>query len=337
MTEVGWRFDARNPGGETTLLGFTITGAMSFDSGREVPKVLTGFTLIPSEASKVNVYQDQVLAFLLIDGTEHPMGVFNFNEDTRQKDVVLDNTTVTDLIMVGLGDECLRLIRNDGSAQSLSTGFDPAIAMEALLFDAGMLHSIAGADSISATPITWDGNTTVLAKCRELGELAGHRPLWADNNGIIRSVSAGIITDDVIELESLTPTAGSIAVTNNYLSAPNRVIVSDNSYPTAPLVGVWDAPSSAPHSMANRGYVLSRVVQQQGLGSSDHAQQVAETIGERYTARLLSAIILPTATLDGPVVISYAGVNWLVKSWSLGTDPGAVMQISAEELIGVEA
>ena len=69
----------------------------------------------------------------------------------------------------------------------------------------------------------------------------------------------------------------------------------------------------------------------QGLGSSDHANIVAATLGEKFTSRKLTARILPTYKLDGPVTITYDGSDWLVSSWSVGTQAGEMMDIEAEE------
>lgn len=333
-SNIGWRFEALHPGGSTTPLHFATGGTVGFELSRDVPKAISGLVLVPQERIKVDFVQDQVNVFMVINDVDYPMGVFSFTEDVLQKDVVLDpEQGSTDLTTVSLGDRFARLIRNDGSAQTLLKGFDPSFEMREILARSGLPYSVAGAASNSASDVTWDGNTTDLQKVKQLATLSGHRPPWMGNQGIIRSVAALVVETDVITMESLFPTAGTVSITNNYLIAPNRVIVSDNSFPSFALRGQWDAPGSTPHSEGKRGFVYTKVEDVQGLGSGEHATTVARSLGESYTARKLSAQIVPTDRLDGPQVISYDGALWLVNSWSVGTDPGSTMSFQAEELL----
>lgn len=347
MATIGWRFGLRATTAtfgafrqstqvkEDPIYPTAESGSLSFDIGRDVCKTLGSVTLIPDEAAKVTNPADQELAlYMSIDGVEYPMGIYSFTEETVQKEVALDEDGVTaDIHIVSLGDRLARLIRNDGRPEYLNPGFDPSQEMVRLLNDTGLPNSISGSANTSLSPITWDGSTVVLSKIKELADLAGHRPPWMDNDGVIRSVQALIVDSDVIPLMDLQPEAGSIAITSTYLAAPNRIIVSDNSFAEYQLVGQWDAPSIAPHSYANRNYYRTLVTQQQGLGSGAHAQTVARTLGERATARQLDAQIIPTNLLDGPSFISYDDSRWLVESWSVNLAPGSLMRISAVELL----
>lgn len=307
---------------------------MSFDLTRDTPKTITGITATPNEWAVVDPRLDQIAVALKIDGLTYPMGSFVFSELTRQKGVVrLDDGSAGDMVTTSLADRCMLLNRNTGAAQSVFPTFDPSQVMQEILAGDGVPYSVAASANLSTNAITWDGSVTDLAKVRELGTLAGHRPLWMDNNGVIRSVASQVIDTEIIPLSTLQPVAGSIGIVEQFLTAPNRVIVSDNSAVQASIRGQWDAPASAPHSEANRGYVRTEVQQLQGLGSGAHAQDVAATIGEAFTARNLSAQILPTHRLDGPVVISYDGANWLVTGWSVSMAPGELMSLDAQELL----
>lgn len=334
MAEVGWRMEAVRPGGSVRAFTPEASGSFSFDLTRDVPKTITGIRVAPEQWAAVDVRLDQIRVYLELDDIEYPMGVFAFSELTRQKAVVkLADSSAGDLITTGLSDRCLLLVRNTGRAQTIVATFDPAQEMQQILAAAGIPYSIAGSANLSTTGITWDGSVTDLAKVRQLGTLAGHRPLWMDNNGVIRSVSSQVIETEIIPLADLIPAAGSIGIVEKFLTAPNRVIVSDNSAAFGAILGQWDAPASAPHSYANRGYVLAEVRELQGLGSGAHAQDVAATLGEAFTARSLSAQIVPTPLLDGPVILGYDEANWLVTGWDVSLEPGATMRVTAEELI----
>lgn len=347
MTDIGWTFGLRITTStfaavrqgidvkEISIHPVDDGGELSFDLNRDVVKALSGLMFIPEEARKIdNPAGQEISLYMVKDGVQHRMGVYSFTEETLQKSVTLDDEgTVSDIHIFNLGDRMARLIRNDGTPETLNPGFDPAQEMDRIISNTGIPGSVSGAVNISQTPVTWDGVVTDLAKVQALAELAGHRRPWMDNEGIIRSVQARSVVSDVIPLEDLEPTEGSIGITNTYLSAPNRFIVSDNGGATAQIVGQWDAPAGAPHSHANRGYYRTEVLQTQGLGSSSHAETVARTLGERARARQLTAKIVPTPLLDGPVTLSYDGSMWLVSRWTVNLQPGSTMDITAEEIL----
>lgn len=334
MTEIGYRFEAVRPGDNVRAFTPQVAGTYSFDLTREIPKTITGMVSPPGQWSILDVRLDQIRCIMQVDGVDTTFGYFAFSELVRQKNVVVNEAGLpADMYTTSLSDRCMLLVRNTGRAETLNTGFDPSDEMQRILNDANIPYSVAASPNISSNGVTWSGDTTDLAKVRQLGTLAGHRPLWADNNGVIRSVSSQVIDTEIIPLADLQPVGGTIAITERFLTAPNRVIVSDNGNAAYKVNGQWDAPASAPHSEANRGYVLTRLEELQGLGSGAAAQNVAATIGEAYTARSLSARIVPTPILDGPQVISYDSANWLVTSWEIPLTPGSDMTLTAEELL----
>lgn len=365
---VGWEFFLQHPGGITEPIYFSVTGDYTYDSTRDITRTIDGFILTPEEFSKVDLVRDKVLAYLAVDGIMYPMGVFRFVDSSAQVDVVRTVTTgegtpygVTygstaipyswegpyslpllaggsygagDLHNVQLADIMTDLKRNDGSAQTLYTGFDAGQEMARILQQDGVPYAVANGLAPSRNDVTWDGSTTDLDKVDQLAVLAGHRQPWSDNMGVVRSVSANEVQGDVIVLDDLKPTAQSIIISESFLTAPNRIIVNDNSSTDIAVTGQWDAPSSAPHSYASLGYYRTQIQDVQGLGNAEHAQQVAEALGEEYTARKLDCQIKPTNVLDGPRVISFRGAYWLVVGWSINTGPGETMSLTCQELLG---
>lgn len=333
---IGWNFYAVGSTGRTEI-HFTTSGSYSFDSTRDVPRQLSGLVLIPSEEAKVNLSSDRIEVFFTqvdsFGSVSKPFGVFRFTESSHQKDVMrLFDGTAGDLTSVTLNDRLVELKRNTGAAHTLAAGSDPSQAMQQILTDAGIPGTVSGSVSPLSNTISWDGSTEEIARFDTLATLAGHRPPWSNNSGVVRSVPAVVIQTDIIDLADLYPTAGSTVITDNYLSAPNRIIVNDNSSTAGPIVGQWDAPGSAPNSASMRGYVQTEVVSQQGLFGNAHADEVAMTLGEALIARQLDVEILQTTILDGPQVIRYDGSLWLLQSWQTSTAPGSKMNLTAKEL-----
>lgn len=336
---TGWIFFIRDNAGELLQVYPTIDGEMSFDTTRDVRRSISGQVLLPTEFDKFDTSAREMYVFLVQAGSVYSMGVFLMAELSRQVEAIMDPdnpTEVADLVHVSWADRMIRMRANDGSAQFLYAGADPSYEMIQLLTEAGLPHSISNAVSITAANISWDGSATLYDKITSLAELAGHRPPWPDNNGVIRSVYSTLDPYEVISLESLLPVEGTIMITDSYLNAPNRVIVTDSSGTGGyPISGVWNAPSSAPHSEVNRGWVQTLVEGQQGLRTSDHAEEVARTIGESYAGRTLNCdLAVPTDQLDGPVFLNYGDANWLLTSWSVGLGPNQPMRIQAVEFFG---
>lgn len=330
---TGWTLLSVSPANVATEVKFTDTGQFTHDQSRPVRRAISGFTLLPSEAAKVDLARDSIHAFLRVDDQTYPMGIFYFTESSRQKNAIKDvDGNPADLIYVSLSDQFIKLQRSDEVPRFALTGADPSQEMIKYLEETDIPHSVTGSVNPIAEDVVWQPFTVYEAIISQLAELAGHRRPWADNYGVIRSVAAQVVDSEIIPLEDLEPIDGTIVITDNYLSAPNRVVVYDDQG-EFPVVGTWDAPSSAPNSASTRGWVHTAGVQAQGLSGEVHARQVARTIGEQMAARRLAGDIVPTNRLDGPVVLSYDGALWLVNGWSVSTTVGSTMSFDASELI----
>lgn len=338
--EVGWRFSAvRRDSGQETDIYPAVGAELSYDGSRDVSKTLSGIVLLPSEYAKLNPGADEIRAWLILDGVEHSMGFYRATESSVQRGVILDPDTGTraDIRVLGFGDRLASLIRSEGIPQNIQGGFDPIVELQNLLITEETPYSLEGSASPAGETIVWDGATTLLEKLSQLAQLAGHRQPWMNNDGILRSVVATVPNDldpDIIDIdEELQIEGGSVVITETYLTAPNAVIVAGNSGSLlSPAVGRWDAPAISPHSFNNRGFRYTQVVERQGVRDLDHARQIARSIGEKSAARTLDFQCIPTPLLDGPVVVRYDDTLWFVTGWSVGTSPGDLMRVTAEEV-----
>lgn len=338
----GWRFYAQRPGGIEVEIHPTRTGEFSYDDSSDIRTSLSGFVFLPDQLVLFDVNRDVLRAQIIIDSFVYDFGRYYAASLSRQKDVMLtdldaqsEEATSEDLVHIEFADGFIKLSASSEDPISIGKGGDPAQIIIDLAERAGFFTAVANSQSLFGEPVVWDSFTPYISIINELVPVAGHRPPWLDHSGVFRSVSANVVETEVIALEDLHPLMHTIVISEAYLSAPNRVVVYDDQS-GYPLRGVWNAPASAPHSFANRGYYVTQASPQQGLQSVDAAERAAKALGEQLTARTLDAMILPTAALDGPTVISYDDTLWLVRSWSLGTEPGATMSIRATELIDGE-
>lgn len=121
-----------------------------------------------------------------------------------------------------------------------------------------------------------------------------------------------------------------ITETDDLIDAPNRFVVISNGASSVtssvPTFGVYDVPSSAPHSITNRGFVITKTENRQ-LDSLKQAEAVARNIGLRNTIfERTELYTAPDPRHDGYDVIHWRGVNWLETGWSLPLREGSQMQ-----------
>lgn len=154
---------------------------------------------------------------------------------------------------------------------------------------------------------------------------------WFDNTDTMRFIRtfdpAAVIPDFDFD-SNFRIDRDSIRLTNDLLDAPNRFIVISNGSVTdmtLPVVGVYDVPAAAPHSIFNRGFVIPHVEEWQ----VDYAAQ-AYAIAANIAAR---SAIFETVTFTTPPdprhdsydVFRFNGVNWLELSWEMQLIAGGTM------------
>ena len=129
----------------------------------------------------------------------------------------------------------------------------------------------------------------------------------------------------------------SIAFTNDRATAPNRWIVRSNSTGIllgdegaetnefAQVVGRYDVPSTAPYSIAQRGFAIPKTVEAQ-VRTGTAANIYAKTLGiQRSLYEICTLSTPPDPRHDGYDVVRFDGENWLEIGWSMPLRAGAEM------------
>lgn len=155
---------------------------------------------------------------------------------------------------------------------------------------------------------------------------------WMDNDGNFRMIRS-FNPDDVVPRfdfdEQENVIRDTITRTNDLLNAPNRIIVVSNAAMgdsrSTPIVGRFDIPASAPHSIAQRGFVIPDVIDTQVMSNSQ-ANAMARNIGlNRRVVERVSLSTPPDPRHDAYDVIRWAGELWLEVGWSMPLVEGGQM------------
>lgn len=319
-----WRFDLIN--GVTderlgTLTPYCDPASISHDTSRVIPRDLR-INLAPSDLSEINSLTDRILAYMTIAGEDWPLGRFMFAADSLLKRTRGDDQSSALTDEMSLVDrEILRGFTATGSCDSSMRA-----VTDGLLLPMGR--------TFAASPYTAQGGWQVGSRRGNILQVLASQgdlyPPWMDNNGVMRSVRVispeGAVPDLSFD-DGYPVVADSITDTNQLLDAPNRFVVVGNgsSSNDAAIVGVYDLPASASHSIAVRGFAIQQTISMQ-ITSKIQAIAIAKASSAVYApAQEISVSTPPDPRHDGYQVIRYQDLNWLETAWSMTCEPGGDM------------
>lgn len=303
---------------------------------RLLPRALANKDSALFHAGEVNIVSQRVRPSWILGaggpGYEFPLGVFLWGNDSQYVHTYGNHEDCT------LVDQCT--ILNQPITQSLSypVGTNIATALNAAAAAAGLTAvSIDSSALVTTAPFTWlAGAVTQLAVMEALCAAGGYYAPYFDNNGTLRcriAPNLATASPDLTYLMGSRMLPDTIMKSSDLLIAPNRYIVVDNSATTAPLVGLFDVPASAPHSYANRGFYVVSVTNVQGLASQAAANAAAQAVyaQDPSTYSWLSFESTPDPRHDTfnivgtQLAVGGAITNYREQGWRLPCAPGAKM------------
>jgi hypothetical protein len=274
------------------------------------------------DTAAINPITDRIAPWVTI-GTDPPwpLGRYMFTDDT---DLV---TSAGDHGAFTLLDEGFAIDQQLSVAYSSTSAVD--IAVRGLVSQVSFIRMKMEPSNFTATGAFPAGQTRGQALDAYTSQ-GDYFPYWMDNEGYFRMIRT---KDPALEIPDFdlddNPRVRRDAVTrtSDLLQAPNRFIRISNSSDAGEvaLVGTYDVPPSAPHSIANRGFVVPDVQNVQ-ITSQEQADAMARNAGIRQT--IFERMSFSTAfdpRHDSYNVIRFQGVNWLELSWSATLVPGAAM------------
>lgn len=298
-------------------------GNLTHDTTRTIKRDLS-LNLGVVDSARINPIRDRVTVSMILGGVSYPLGKFLFADDTGNK------KSSGTLRSEKLIDEMFVIDQKMERGFTASGTVDQSI--RTLLFDVPNIVIDMEASGLESTG-SWPAGTS---RAKVLGDLCtqgGYFSPWFDNRGILRIIRS---FDPASKIPTFDLDAGksvirdSISETNDLLDAPNKFVVISNastgSNATAAAVGTYVVPNSAPHSIANRGFVIPDVRDIQ-LSSVGQAQIVAQTIGITNTVfERTQLATAPDPRHDAYDVIKWDGEQWLELSWTMTLLEGSPMQ-----------
>lgn len=311
---------------------------LSHDTSRTIKRTLSPLVLDEVDTALVDPVNNRIAVTMFIGDFEWPLGRYVFINQTkirttrgqRSSSSLVDEMFIVDQ-KIETAFSC-NVLTGDGN--TIFNGEIVNVAVERLLF--GLPVTVTLEPSAFGSIGSWPQGTN---RGRILDDLAldgDYFSPWFDNTGVMRMIRSFDPATRVPAFDWDTNRVvirDSIAEVSDLVSAPNKVIVVSNTpgvvgAGTSPVFGVYNVPSSAPHSELNRGFTITDVRELQ-VASIAQAAAVAANIGQRETVfEYVDLTTPPDPRHDSYDVVRWQGSNWLELAWSLQLREGGDMRHS---------
>jgi len=326
---------------------------LSHDVGRTITRRLDNFILDADESALVDVITSRIEPFMVLDGEDFPLGRYMYNREIHIKisEGVTHSSSITDarhhdlnhrhgeISSGSLYDESFivdqRISESFSQRATIVGGLVNAVAPRVQLVILALLADLPITVDIEATPFFtdsgWPAGTSRGFMVEQLATDGDYFSPWFGNDSKMHFIRS---FDPATAIATFDLDSGSrviqekISRTNDLIDAPNTFVVISNGAEaqSSEIIGRYDVPSSAPHSIANRGFIIPFVENRQ-VNTIEQAKAVATNIGQRATIfERIELYTVPDPRHDGYDVLRWQGDNWLELAWSLPLIEGAAMQ-----------
>lgn len=295
------------------------------------PRTVKGLQVDPAQLAdlQLDVLSARVRPWLVLDnGDEFSLGIFLFDGAHRAV------STAGDSLTGGLVDQSF--IIEQGLERAVGWGYGTPVTDAMAEVVGQYAYALpAGFDIVTSAvtlvePVTFRPGSSGRQSLVKLCELAGYLPPYFDADGVGQLRPVPYLTgDDLLPDHVLDGRVyrDSIVESDDLLEAPNVWVVTSKSAGGAEVTGTYELPSSAPHSIARRGFRVPAFVESAGLGSSADCERVGQTVASTTEAAYeyveLDTSIDPRH--DTAAICELGGLLWLETEWSFTMTPGAPM------------
>jgi hypothetical protein len=275
-----------------------------------------------ADTEAINGITDRVDVFMTFPGgIEYPLGRYMFTDASREiySSGQIGRTALTD-----------EMFLVDQQITAGINGFSKPITTVVQMTLSGLpIHYTLESSSFSSAE-AWGIGTSRGSILESLAVSGDWFSPWFGNDTqmhFIRTFSPNKRIPDLDFDSGNKVLRSSILENDNLLTSPNTFIVISNAADDAstPVVGIATVPPSDPHSVPNRGFVVSEVL---NLQISNNAQAAAIARGLANRQNIFETVTLTTAPdprHDSYNVIRWQGSNWLELGWSMALVEGGTM------------
>lgn len=329
--QIGFRFDLLDKSHNTIGQLSPISESpprISNSINRTIKRQLADLVLPAADVAAINTLTDRVRPWAITGpSAQFSLGVFLFADATRVR------RTYSSVQLTQPGSQ----VSQTGSMLDQLCTIDQAVE-KTVAYKPGTVIATALDEQMQQSPaLEWNidpssarirgtewfikpAGTSRLEVINDLAQLGSYYTLHFDNNGVgqIRLVPDLVASAVDFEYgEGSTVYSDTITETDDLLHAPNRYIVVNNSLNDESVFGFWDIPTTSPNSIANRGFVVAKVIDMQGVESDAEATDAAKAFGQAdystYAWATFATVINPLHDTNN--IVGWRGVKYREQSW----------------------
>lgn len=275
---------------------------------RTIARTLDGLVLTFDDAIAIDPLTDRIRPVMVLqNGERFPLGIYLFGDHRRSV------STRPDTWEPNCYDQGLILQDKTERSTSLPTKAPIKNLMVSILNGVGITQiDLAAGDVNVGEPLAWPAGTERSRILNDCAAAMGCLTPFFDNVGVYRCVEAPDPERAVPDFKYGPGRiiADSIVESDDSYSAPNRYIAIGDGTDT-PVVGTYDIPASAPHSAANRGYIVSETLDVPGVANTQAAIGAARAayLKDKRTWRRLSFVSPLDPRHDMYAIVEYSGMS----------------------------
>lgn len=305
------------------------TPTISNSINRTIKRQMSGLVLPQSDTAAINTLTDRVRPWAVFgDGSQRPCGVFLFGDATMSRQTYGSAQFATPGSGLSLSGSLLDQLCTIDQPTAVGTAYPPgtliSTALEEQMERSSALewHIDPSTSRIRGTEwFTKPAGTSLLEVINGLAQLGGYYTLFFDNEGIGQLIQVPDLSSSEVDFaygEDSTVYQDTITESDDLLQAPNRYIVLNNSLTDEPVSGRWDIPATSPNSIANRGFVVGKTIDMQGVESNADAEAAAKAFGQAdystYSWATFDTVINPDH--DTFSIVGWRGIKYREQAWS---------------------
>lgn len=302
---------------------------LEHDATRTVKRRLSGLTFDVDDSARIDPNRHSLRVSMLLRDV-WPLGTYQFADATYQR------TSRGRRLNAICVDQGIELSEPLAETFSVAANKNVGDALREFLDVAGVTaYFVDGTGHTAGSALTWPAGTPKTKVLSELASVGGYLEPWFTSRNVLRikAVFDPAKVPVTFDYDDGPIIADTITESNDLLTAPNRFQVIDNSASADPIVGIYDIPSTAPHSHLNKGRYVVQSEQRQGLLSVAQANDAALALGLQSAAtESYEFSVLPDPRHESFDVTRYRGANWLELGWTLTLLEGAEMRLKATKV-----
>lgn len=321
---ISFRFDLIDGVNRQVLGSLTpLRAAALSHSTQQTIKRRLNLSLGKADTAEIDPVRDRVAVYMTIQGTDRPLGRYMWASQSRSV------FTAGNLSSSNLIDEMFIV---DQPIESGINGANKTVLQVINDTLSGLDIDIAPIPASDFTSVqSWGIGTTRGSILEALSVTGAYFSPWFGNDTQLHFVLAFDPATQVPQFDydqGFQVQQQGIVETDDLLTAPNRIIVVSNSASNGGLeavVGIADIADTAPNSISNRGFVVSKVYNLQ-VATTSQAFSVAAGLAQRATIfETVNLTTAPDPRHDSYDVIRWQGENWLELGWTINMGDGGSM------------